>query len=65
MGMGRKKGEKAMDDKKRTVVEVPDDLHHAVKVYAVVHGIPVKEIVAEALRRHLAKLETREGGKKE
>src|SRR5262249_34574606 len=45
----RKKVEKG----KRTLVEVPEDVHLALKVYAVQHGTQVKHVVAEALRKHL------------
>ena len=38
---------------KRTLVVVPEDVHHALKVYAVQHGTQVKQVVAEALRKHL------------
>jgi plasmid stability protein len=42
---------------KRPMVEVPEDVHQSLKVYAALHRTQVKALVEEALRTHLKKLE--------
>jgi hypothetical protein len=42
---------------KRPMVEVPEDVHQALKVHAALHRTQVKAVVEEALRAHLKKLE--------
>jgi uncharacterized protein (UPF0254 family) len=49
---------------KRLLVGLPMELYKAVKVYAVEKETTVKEIVAEALRKHLGIKEGGESGKK-
>jgi hypothetical protein len=34
-------------------VEVPDDVFRKLRLYAVEHDVTIKEVVAEALRKHL------------
>jgi hypothetical protein len=49
---------------KKTLVELPEDLHKALKHYAVEHDTQMKDVVAEAVRRFLGVREGGGGGKK-
>jgi hypothetical protein len=44
----------------RTLVEVPPDIHHALRIYAVTHRTLVRTLVREALEIYLKKLEKRD-----
>ena len=49
---------------KKTLVALPEDLHKALKHYAVEHETQMKDVVAEAIRRYLGIKEGGASGKK-
>ena len=49
---------------KKTLVELPENLHKTLKHYAVEHDRQMKDVVAEALRRYLGFKEGGESSKK-